>query len=59
MIKQKNETEDLLSITKNCGTLIQQSHSKAEETLEFKLTKPRELFNSNHLSQLKYLGWFV
>ena len=42
MIRPKNETEDLLlSITKNCETLIEQTHRKAEETLEFKLTKSR------------------
>ena len=36
MIKPKNETEDLLlSITKNCETLIEQTHIKFEETLEF------------------------
>ena len=46
MIKPKNETEDLLlSITKNCQTLIEQTHRKAEETLEFKMTKPRETFH--------------
>ena len=45
MIRPKNETEDLLfSITKNCETLIDQTHRKAEETLEFKVTKPRETF---------------
>ena len=45
MIRPENETEDLLlSITKNCETLIKQTHRKAEETLEFKLTIPRKLF---------------
>ena len=48
MIQPKNETEDLLlSITKNCETLIELSHRKAEETLEFKLTKPRKTFHIN------------
>ena len=43
MIRHKNETEDLLlSITKNCETLIDQTHRKPEETLEFKMFKPRE-----------------
>ena len=43
MIRPKNETENLLlSITKNCQTLIKQTHRKAEETLEFKMIKPRE-----------------
>ena len=42
MIQPKNETEDLsLSITKNCETLIKQTHRKAE-SLEFKLTKPKQ-----------------
>ena len=48
MIRPKNETEDLLlSITKNCETLIQQTQRKAGETLEYKLTKPRETFHFN------------
>ena len=38
MIRPKNETEDsLLSITKNCETLIEQTHSNGEQTLEFKM----------------------
>ena len=46
MFKPRNETEDLLlSITKNCKTLINQTHKKAEETLEFKLVKSRESFS--------------
>ena len=46
MIRPKNETEDLLlSKTKNCQTLIEQTHRKAEETLEFKMTKPKETFH--------------
>ena len=37
MIKPKNKTEDLLlSIAKKCETLIEQTHRKPEETLEFK-----------------------
>ena len=44
-IQRKNETEDLLlSITKNCETLIDQTHRKAGETLELKVIKPREIF---------------
>ena len=43
MIRTKNETEELLqSITKNCETLIDQTHRKAEETLEFKMIRPKE-----------------
>ena len=46
MIRPKNQTEDLLlSITKNCQTLIEQTHRKAEETLEFKMIKSRETFH--------------
>ena len=46
MIRPKIETEDfLLSITKNCETLIEQTHRKAEETLEFKMVKPTETFH--------------
>ena len=49
MFQPKNETEDLLlSITKNCETLIEQTHRKPVETLEFKMNKSRETF---HFSQ--------
>ena len=45
MIRPKSQTEDLLlSITKNCETLIEQTHRKPEETLEFKMLKPKETF---------------
>ena len=54
MIRPKNETEDLiLSITKNCETLIDQTHRKAEETLEFKMTKPKETFHFKPPIQIK------
>ena len=54
MIRPKNETEDsLLSITKNCQTLIEQTHRKAEETLEFKMDKSRETFHFKPSSQVK------
>ena len=46
MIRPKNKTEDLLpSITKIGETLIKQTRRKAEETLEFKMIKPRETFH--------------
>ena len=46
IIRPKNQTEDLLlSITKNCETLIDQTHRKAEETLQFKMTRPKETFH--------------
>ena len=50
MIGPENETDDLLvSKTKTCETFIKQPHRRAEETLEFKLTKSRETFHLNHL----------
>ena len=46
MIRPKNETEDfLLPITKNCETLIEQTHTKPQEVLEFKIAKRRETFH--------------
>ena len=54
MIRPKNKTEDLLlSIAKNCQTLIEQTHRKAEETLEFKMIKPRETFHFKPPIQVK------
>ena len=54
MIRPKNETEDLLlSITKNCEMLIQQTHKKPEETLEFKMSKPTETFHFKPSIQVK------
>ena len=46
MIQPKNETEDLLlSITKNCEKLVEQTHRNPEESLEFKMLKSREIFH--------------
>ena len=57
MIRPKNQTEDLLlSITKNCETIIEQTHRKPEETLEFKMNKSRESFHFDHQSRLKEIG---
>ena len=54
MIRPKNETQNLLlSSTKNCETLIEQTHRKPEETLEFKMIKPRKTFHSNPTIQIK------
>ena len=48
MIRPKNETEHLLlSLTKNCETLIRQTHRNAEETLESKLNESRKTFHFN------------
>ena len=46
MVRPKNKTEDLLqAITKNFETLIKQTHSKPQETLEFKMVKSRKTFH--------------
>ena len=59
MIQPKSETEDLLlSITKNCEMLIEQTHRKAEETLEFKMNKSREIFHFSPPIQIKG-DWMV
>ena len=59
MITPKNETEDLLlSITKNCETLIEQTHRKPEETLEFKMLKSKEIFHFNPPIQTKG-NWMI
>ena len=48
MIGPANETKDLLlSKSKNCETPIKQTPRNTAETLEFKLTKPRETFHFN------------
>ena len=48
MIRPENETEALLlSIVKNCQKLFEQTHKETEETLELKLTNPRETFHFN------------
>ena len=58
-IRPKNQTEDLLiSITKNCETLIKQTHRKAEETLEFKMIKPRKSFHFKPPIQVKE-DWMI
>ena len=54
MVKPKNETEDLiLSITKNCETIIEQTHQKPEESLEFVMNKSRETFHFKPSIQAK------
>ena len=48
MIRPINETENfLLSITKKCETLVQQTHTNSQETLEFKMIKSRKTFHFN------------
>ena len=59
MIRPQNQTEYLLrSITKNCETLIDQTHRKAEETLEFKMIKPRKTFHFKPPIQVKE-DWMI
>ena len=59
MIRLKNQTEDLLlSIAKNCETLIEQTHRKEEETLEFKMIKPRQTFHFNPPIQINR-NWMI
>ena len=54
MIQPKNETKDfLLSITKNCEKLVEQTHRKPEGTHEFKMLKPRETFHFNPPTHIK------
>ena len=54
MLKPKSGTENLLlSFTKNCETLIEQTKTKPQETLEFKKIKPRETFHFNPPIQIK------
>ena len=45
MIRPKNETEDiLLSITKNCETLIKETHTKPQEYLNLRLPNQKKHF---------------
>ena len=54
MIRVKNETEGLLlSKTRNCETLIEQTQRKAEETLEIEMIKSRKIFHFNQQIQIK------
>ena len=54
MVQPKNETENLLlSITKKCEKLVEQTDRKPEETLEFKMLKSRETFHFNPPIQTK------
>ena len=59
MIRPKTLNEDLLlSITKICKTLIEQTHRKAEETLEFKTTNPSQTFHFNPVAEVKE-NWMI
>ena len=53
MLGPKNETEELLlSKTLNCETLKKQTHKKPQETLEFRLKHPREIFSFKPFNDL-------
>ena len=57
MLRPKNETEDLLlSITQNCETIIKQTHTKPQETLEFKKLNQEKHFISIHQFKQKKIG---
>ena len=60
MFEPRNETQDFFhSITKNCGTIIDQAYRKAEELLEFVLTKSNENFFQPTYSDRRILDdWF-
>ena len=59
MIRVKKGTDGLLlSISKNCERLIEQPHRKAEETLEFKMVKPRKTFHFKPPIQVK-VDWML
>ena len=59
LIRPKNETEDLLlSITKNFELLIEQTHTKPQETLEFKMNKQRETFHFRPRIQIQG-SWMI
>ena len=59
MIQPKNKTEDLLlSVTKNCETPIEKTHTKPEETLEFKLTQAKKNFSLKPPIQIQRL-WML
>ena len=46
MIRPKNATEDFLrSTSKNCETPMKQTHTKPQETLEFKFIQPKKNFS--------------
>ena len=59
MIRPNYETENIiLSVTKNCETLVKQTHTRPEEALEFVLNKPRETFHFNPLISIEG-SWMI
>ena len=59
MIRPKIEAEYLLlSITKNCKNVNKKTLKRTEETLEFKMIKPKETFHSNPPIKIKR-DWMI
>ena len=53
MTRHKNKNGALLlSITKNCEALIEQTCTRPEESLDFKMIKPRKTFHFNPTIQI-------
>ena len=58
-IKPKKEIEDLLlSIIKNCETLVKQTYTKPQETLQLKPTKPSQTFSIKPSISLDF-NWMI
>ena len=46
MIRPKNQAEDfLLTKTKSCETLIKQTHTRSQETFEYKKSQSKQTFH--------------
>ena len=59
MIRTKTMTgELLLSVTKNCETLFEQTYGKSEETLEFRITNRRQTFQLNPVVEVEE-DWMI
>ena len=59
MIRPKTKTEDLLfSVTKSCETINKQTHTKPQETLEFKFNKSRLTFHFNTPLSIE-VSWMI
>ena len=50
--RHQNETDLLLSITKNCETLIKQIPAELQGSVEFELIKPKETFSNKPSNKL-------
>ena len=56
--RPKNETDLILSITKNSETLIEITHREVEEHGNLNLTNKEKRFLSNHQFNLMEIGCF-